>query len=152
MNSKALGNIGEHIAEEYLRSEGYRILEKNCVYCGCEVDAICEARVDEAGDPCKEIFPERIKRALGVKPKGEKVTVFCEIKTRSGYEYGSGAEAITPEKAYRYITAARSYLQTHISTVGRIRFDVLEVVGEKVRHIKDAFGSDYIENYRPRKR
>ena len=129
--------IGEQIAVEYLQRLGYTVLERNAVYSGCEVDVICEGRFDENGEIVKPSFFERL---FGKKEKGERVVVFCEVKTRSGNEYGTGAEAVTPYKAGRYTLAAKQYMQSKGEYGRAVRFDIIEVGQDgEVYHIVNAF-------------
>ena len=143
-NMKAVGNIGEQIAAEYLEGKGYTVLERNAVYGGCEVDIIFECYVDGNGEIMPQSKSENcvtsfFSKLAKFKGKGNRVIVFCEVKTRYGEEYGSGLEAVTPYKIGRYITAAKSYcMQKHCVNVD-VRFDVIEVSDRGVLHIKDAF-------------
>lgn len=66
-----LGKQGEALAVEYLRKEGYEILETNWVFQKAEVDII----------------------AL----KGD-VLAIVEVKTRSSLEYGLPQEFVKPKK------------------------------------------------------
>ena len=144
-NTKAVGNIGEQIAAEYLEDYGYTVIERNAVYGGCEGDIISECYADENG----EIMP-RVKNGNGAssllsklvksnKKKYNRIIVFCEVKTRYGEEYGSGLEAVTPYKIGRYITAAKAYCAQKRLMNEDVRFDVIEVGDSGVVHIKDAF-------------
>ncbi|MDE5602183.1 MAG: YraN family protein [Clostridia bacterium] len=143
-NTKAVGNIGEQIAAEYLENKGYTVLERNAVYGGCEVDIISECFVGingeimsraKSGNGSSSFFSKLVK----CKKEGNRVIVFCEVKTRYGEEYGSGLEAVTPYKMGRYITAAKSYcMQKHLTNED-VRFDVIEVSDKEVLHIENAF-------------
>ncbi len=140
MNTKATGDIGEQIAAEYLEAQGYRMVERNAVYGGCEVDIICEAYLDEQGRPLKQsAFGRLVRRVLKKPMKGKRTTVFCEVKTRNGSEFGSGLEAVTPYKVGRYVTAAKTYQSAHGRVGSALRFDIIEISGDEVRHITDAF-------------
>ena len=143
MNTKASGNLGEQLAAEYLEKQGYRILERNAVYGGCEADIICEAYVDEQGRPIKQ---NGAVRALGhifkKPPKGERTLIFCEVKARETDAYGSGAEAVTPYKAGRYIKAAKGYQSAHGSVGCPTRFDIIEISSDEVHHIPNAFNEN----------
>ncbi len=143
MNTKASGNIGEQLAAEYLEKQGYRILERNAVYGGCEADIICEAYVDEKGCPIQQRKVGRIMGHIFKKtPKGVRTLVFCEVKARESDAYGSGAEAVTPYKAGRYVKAAKSYQSAHGSVGCPTRFDIIEISSDEVHHIIDAFNEN----------
>ena len=80
---KTFGNLGEDAAVKYLKKKKYIILERNFNVQGGEIDIIAK--------------------------KGDYV-IFVEVKTRSGDEYGSGAEAVNYTKQQRMIKAAQVYL------------------------------------------
>ena len=145
MNTRFAGDVGEKIAADYLEKEGYKILENNAKYCDCEVDLICECCTDENGNlielNAKNKFLEKVHKLLKIQPleKGERTIVFVEVKTRYGKEFGSSEEAVTAYKAGRYVTAAKSYLsQKHISATN-VRFDIVAIDDEGIRHIENAF-------------
>jgi len=69
--SKKLGEIGEKIAENYLREKGYKILDRNFIFkipgdvqrgeidiVAKKKDTICFVEVKTLKDPKIEIFPE----------------------------------------------------------------------------------------------
>lgn len=145
MNTRFAGDVGEKIAADYLEKEGYKILESNAKYCDCEVDLICECYTDKNGNlikrNAKNKFVEKVHKLLKIQPleKGERTIVFVEVKTRYGKEFGSAEEAVTAYKAGRYVTAAKSYLsQKHISGTN-VRFDIVAIDDEGIRHIENAF-------------
>ncbi|WP_027927901.1 YraN family protein [Amycolatopsis benzoatilytica] len=70
--------------------------------------------------------------------------VFCEVKTRSGTEYGSPAESVTQEKIDRVHRAAMRWLREHHVGWCRVRYDVVTVYAPRgedpvVQHIRGAF-------------
>lgn len=95
-----LARIGEDHAARYLRSRGYRVLERNFRARSGEVDIIAEQ-----------------KRAL----------VFVEVKARSSNEFGEPREAVTGWKQRRIVNAARAYAAQRGGEEPTIRFDVVEV-------------------------
>ena len=145
MNTRFAGDIGEKIAADYLEKEGYKILESNAKYCDCEVDLICECYTDENGNlikrNAKNKFVEKVHKLLKIQPlkKGERTIVFVEVKTRCGKEFGSAEEAVTAYKAGRYVTAAKSYLAQKRISGTNVRFDIVAIDDEGIRHIENAF-------------
>ena len=145
MNTRFAGDVGEKIAADYLEKEGYRILENNAKYCDCEVDLICECYTDENGNlirlNAKNKFVEKVYKLLKIQPleKGERTIVFVEVKTRYGKEFGSSEEAVTAYKAGRYVTAAKSYLSQKRISATNVRFDIVAIDDEGIRHIENAF-------------
>ncbi len=153
MNTKAKGDIGEQLAAEYLKSKGYTIVERNAKYCDCEVDIICEAYVDEYGDPLSLSATDKLRKLLKkpLQRKGEYVVVFVEVKTRYNDTFGSGLEAVDGYKAGRYVTAARACAQRHGLLNQNFRFDIIEVDDGKINHVVNAFDmrdAKYSKKYR----
>ena len=147
-NTTFVGSVGEQIAADYLLNKGYRILERNAKICGSEIDIICEALISEDGsivsaDKNKTSFKFLSKLKKHTKSndtfKANRVVVFCEVKTRSDNVFGSGAEAVTPYKIGRYITAAKFYISTLNNVNTDVRFDVIEVGEGGINHIIGAF-------------
>ena len=112
INKKAVGDIGEEIAVNYLKEKGYKILERNAKYTGVEIDIIA---------------------------KDKKALVFCEVKTRNDTLYGRPVEAVNRPKQLRYIQGAKGYIVTHKVRNTDIRFDVIEVLEGEINHIIGAF-------------
>ncbi|MBQ7340310.1 MAG: YraN family protein [Clostridia bacterium] len=109
---KFLGRIGEKKAVEYLKKQGYKILEKNFKTHVGEIDII------------------------GLE---KDVVCFIEVKTRSGDEYGQPSEAVNRKKQEKYFKVAEGYLLSKGLTEKECRFDVVEIEREKINLIKDAF-------------
>lgn len=111
MSAKSLnqttGKLGEKIGEEYLKKQGYRILERNVRSPFGEIDLVA-----------------RHKRTL----------VFVEIKTRRSSDFGFPEEAVTAEKRSRLVQLARWYLARYQKTELPVRFDVLAIQFEGEKH------------------
>ena len=110
-----IGNKGEEIAMEHLRSIGYQILGKNWRFHHYEIDIIAR--------------------------DGDEL-VIVEVKARSGLRYEHPSEAVTNTKIKRIVEAADAYIiQNDIEL--DTRFDVITVifVDQKfeLEHFKDAF-------------
>jgi len=97
---KRRGNEAEQFAEDFLRGQGFRILERNLAIGGGEIDIVAE----EGG-----------------------VIVFAEVKARRGDSFGSGAEAVTGTKASRIVRAARACLASRKWLDRPCRCDLLAV-------------------------
>ena len=80
---KEFGNTGEDIATEYLKKQGYIILERNFYCKQGEIDIIA-------------------------KDKNE--VVFVEVKSRSDVGYGLPSEAVTKQKIKHLCRTARYFL------------------------------------------
>ena len=104
------GNVGEDAAAKFLRKNGYKILERNFVGDGSEIDLIAKNRKDGT-------------------------TVFVEVKTRSVDKTGSyesrPAAAVTPEKQRTIIFASKIYM-SRMRLKTKMRYDVIEVLLENI--------------------
>lgn len=109
---KLLGRIGEGKAQEYLKKQGYKILEKNFKTHIGEIDLICQDGED---------------------------LVFVEVKTRIDDVYGMPSEAVDERKQRKYFLVATEYLVRNKKTDCKCRFDVVEIENSKINVIKDAF-------------
>ncbi len=111
MQSDGIGVLGEVRAEQYLAERGYQILARNAVFPGAEIDLIAQ---------------------------DGRVIVFVEVKTRtSGASYGR--EAVTLAKQKKICRGALLYMAKNGLTERQARFDVIEIRGARLTHIKDAF-------------
>ena len=95
-----LGIVGENIACAELLQRGYAILERRYRSRYGEIDIVARD-----GD----------------------VTVFVEVKTRDGEEFGDGAEAVTPWKQRRVAKMAVDFLSRHRLHDRPCRFDVVAI-------------------------
>lgn len=106
MDKRRLGEIGENMAADLLRSKGYDILRRNYRCKSGEIDIIAE----RYGELC-----------------------FVEVKTRQGFDYGRPCEAVGSEKKKHIRRTAREYLE-EMKERGyfprRIDFQIIEIVAE----------------------
>lgn len=105
------GVLGEVRAEQLLVGKGYRILQRNYKAPGSEIDLIAE----DGG-----------------------CIVFAEVKMRTRGA-ATGREAVTLAKQKRICKGALHYLTRHGLMNRQARFDVIEIQGERVTHIVNAF-------------
>ncbi|MEO0082055.1 MAG: YraN family protein [candidate division WOR-3 bacterium] len=116
MNRSRLGAAGEQIAEQYLKSRGWRVLERNYRTKLGEIDLVC-------------------------REKG--TIVFVEVKTRTSSLYGEGTEAVNYSKQRKLYRLAQEYLGSHRLESADVRFDVLSIMfvsGQPtIKHIPGAF-------------
>lgn len=120
---RRIGNLGERLAARYLRRHGYKILEKNFVADGNEIDIIA---------------------------KKDNTVAFVEVKTRTvGAENPlepRPASSVTKEKQQKIIKVASAYRRQYSSDC-RARFDIIEVylektkTGRKTKEIKHLIGA-----------
>lgn len=81
--SKLSGNYGEDLACEYLKKQGFQVIERNYLIRGGEIDIVA---------------------------KDGEYLVFVEVKTRWSHEYGLPSEAITPWKIKSLLKTAQFYI------------------------------------------
>lgn len=119
--SRRAGAWGEAIAADFLQRKGYRILGRNVRFGSrAELDLVARAPAPET-------------------------LVFVEVKTRRSEAFGRPFSAVDHDKRRALGRAAMRYLRRLHARPGRIRFDVVEVVGVPdgpapvVRHVENAF-------------
>lgn len=112
-NKRKIGREKEELAEEYLREQGYEILDMNFYGRFGEIDIIAR--------------------------DGETL-VFAEVKYRKSERFGNSLEAVDTRKQKKICQTALYYLaRHHISDSVPCRFDVIGITGEEITHIKNAF-------------
>jgi len=118
-NGRKTGAKYEKIAGEFLKQQGYQILEYNfrCRY--AEIDIVAR--------------------------DGEYL-VFCEVKFRKAGELSAALEAVSVQKQMRLSGAAVYYLMKKGCTDIPCRFDVIGIAGNHISLRKNAF--DYRGEYR----
>ena len=112
MGAYEKGLAGENAARAYLERTGMRFLQARYRSQAGEIDLIME--------------------------KGGMI-VFVEVKSRPLGRSGQGLEAVTPLKQKRLLKAAAAYLVKNGLWERPIRFDVVEVTLDGVRHVENAF-------------
>ena len=124
-HNKDIGKKGEKIAVSYLKRRGYKIIEKNFLIKGSEIDIIAS--------------------------KNDEIH-FVEVKTRMDTSLGNPADAITYYKKKALIHGAKYYLMKNSRYFDKIcSFDVCEIIlcnkiffNKKINYIKNAFEEERI--------
>ncbi len=96
-----IGKYGENLASDFLRSNGYFILERNYRRKFGEVDIIAQH-----GD----------------------TLVFVEVKTRKSQKYGTGFEAVNFKKQQQLSRIAQDYICRNNKHDFCARFDVISII------------------------
>ena len=109
---RAVGAQFETLVAKWLRSRGWRVLDRNFTCKGGELDLVC----DDAG-----------------------TTVFVEVRARANARYGTPAETVGAIKRQRLVLAARHWLHRHGGEDHACRFDVVAVEDGTITHLADAF-------------
>lgn len=112
-NTRQIGTAYEQLAADYLKAQGYEILEHN-FRCGLgEIDLIA---------------------------RDGNYLVFVEVKYRSRSDCGYPSDAVNYKKQVRISNGAAYYLwKNYDSNQIWVRFDVVSIQGETVQLYKDAF-------------
>jgi len=102
MIRKEVGDRGEKIARDFLKRNGYRIIETNFRCREGEIDIVA---------------------------KKKDYLVFVEVRTKTGADFGSPEESITQVKKDKLVASALSYIDTHknLPTSWQIDFVAVEL-------------------------
>ncbi len=110
-----LGKKGENFAIEFLKKDGYEIVDVNWRTAHLEIDII--ARLDG-------------------------ILCFIEVKSRSSLKYGEPEAALTTQKQKNLLKAANQYIQ-EFEIDEDIRFDLITFVSKSnksfLEHYKEVF-------------
>ncbi len=117
-NRRKFGAVGEEAVALWLEKNDYLILERNFYTRQGEIDIIA------------------LKSSA---------LCFVEVKMRTSFEYGRGAEAVDKIKQEHIIACAKEYISKKRPRYATVRFDVAEVFYDKItkkteiNYIEDAF-------------
>ena len=115
-NKIGLGKQGEELAVSYLKSKGFKILEKNLRSRFGELDIIAQDR---------------------------NTLVFIEVKTRTSEIFGSPIQGVDERKQSRLRNLALRYIAEKGLGEQEVRFDVLGILQTaqetKIEYIPNAF-------------
>lgn len=110
-----LGKLGEEMAVDFLRQNGYEIRDTNWVFQKAEIDIIAQK---------------------------ENVLAVVEVKTRSSIDFGLPQDFVKPKKIQLLVKAVNEYVNAHNLEVN-VRFDIIAISKEdnqfKIEHLADAF-------------
>ena len=114
--SQLLGELGERVAERWLRRAGWEVLERRWRSGRRDVDLIAR--------------------------RGS-VVAFVEVKARRGLGFGDPAAAVHWRKRRELTRSALVWIDRHGTQGAAYRFDVVAVLLDgrriRVRHVEDAF-------------
>lgn len=112
MDKGKLGKEKEEIAVKFLKEKGYKILDRNYFCKLGEIDIIAEKK--------------------GVK-------VFVEVKFRKNDFFGLPREAVNIYKQRKIQNVATFYLRSKGLLESKCRFDVIEILDDKITHLENCF-------------
>ena len=112
MSRKDIGTQNEKLAQKFLKSKGYEILQTN-FYCRFgEIDIIC---------------------------KDNNCLVFVEVRSKSYDDFGSPEETIDYKKQQKIIKTANFFIEKSNINYEEIRFDVIAILKGNIQHYQNAF-------------
>jgi putative endonuclease len=110
------GELGERIAERWLRRQGWRVLQRRFRNGHRDIDLVVER---------------------------EGTVAFVEVKARKGLAFGDPVEAVNWSKQKELVRSASVWIDRHGRPAESYRFDVVGVLVEgdrvRVRHVPNAF-------------
>ncbi|MGN1200825.1 MAG: YraN family protein [Candidatus Caccovivens sp.] len=112
IKNKIEGVSGEILALNFLKKKKYKIITTNYRNKVGEIDIIAEK---------------------------DGIIVFVEVKSRSTLAYGRPIEAVDFRKKNKIKKTAELYLMFNRKSECDVRFDVIEIVGDTITHIENAF-------------
>ena len=114
--TQALGELGERIAERWLRERGWRVVQRRFRSGHRDIDLVVEQ---------------------------EGVVAFVEVKARRGEGFGGPVEAVNWRKQKELGRSARVWVARHGRQDDAYRFDVIGVLVAgarvRIRHVANAF-------------
>ncbi|MHC1683214.1 MAG: YraN family protein [Clostridiaceae bacterium] len=114
--NRSLGESFENQAEIYLKSKGYKIIDKNFHFSHLEIDLI----------------------ALD-----NDILVFIEVKGRYSSNFGTPCESVSNKKQTNIIKCAKYYIHKNNLYDRFVRFDIIEVYAN---NLNNSFSIEHIEN------
>ena len=111
-NNIVIGKLGEEKAKNYLIEKGYKIL---CINYKCKIGEI------------------------DLIAKDNDTIVFVEVKTRSSDAFGMPREAVNYRKQNKIRLVAQVYLKANKFYSKSCRFDVIDILKDKITHIENCF-------------
>jgi putative endonuclease len=113
---QAFGELGERIAERWLRQRGWRVLQRRFRTGHRDIDLVVQR---------------------------EDVVAFVEVKARRGDQFGDPVQAVNWKKQKELGRSARVWIARHGRRGEAYRFDVVGVLvddaGVRIRHVESAF-------------
>jgi putative endonuclease len=114
--TQAFGELGERIAERWLRRQGWRVINRRFRNGHRDIDLVVEQ---------------------------DRTIAFVEVKARRGEDFGGPVAAVNWRKQRELSRSAQVWIDRHGQSAETYRFDVVGVLvnGERVRvrHVADAF-------------
>ena len=111
MDKVAIGKYGEDLACEFLKSRGYKIIERNFRIRGGEIDVVAKDGI---------------------------TLVYVEVKTRSQYMFGTPEESVTPFKL-RFLQRAAKFYRLKRKNLNLPQLERIDVISVDISEPKAYF-------------
>lgn len=152
MNNIKTWIVGETQAADFLKKQGYKIIDKNCKICGSEIDIVAILPKSAQKRQIIQGFKKRkfennkekrfFKKAIISELKELKdMWVFVEVKARSSKKIGEPFEAVMKQKQHNIERGVLAYLKSHNHKNLPYRIDVVSIVDGEICHITNAVES-----------
>jgi putative endonuclease len=113
---QAFGELGERIAERWLRRQGWRVVNRRFRNGHRDIDLVVER---------------------------DRTIAFVEVKARKGADFGGPVEAVNWRKQKELTKSAYVWIERHGQPLEEYRFDVIGVLVDgkavRIRHVPNAF-------------
>ena len=113
---QAFGELGERIAERWLRRQGWRVVNRRFRNGRRDIDLVMEL---------------------------DGTVAFVEVKARKGDDFGGPVAAVNWRKQKELTKSAQVWVDRHGQSLQAYRFDVVGVLVDgdrvRIRHVPDAF-------------
>ena len=144
--------MGEELAQDYMKKNGYKIAYTNFAMRGFELDIVATLSKKMRLKHLKKELKNKIKTAKNNKEKvllknnlkNLKRTVcdllvITEVKSRADERFGKGCECIDLKKRSHLIRGAKFLLQKPEFKGMQVRFDIASVDSGKITYIENSF-------------
>ena len=121
MKTRATGQLGEKLAQDFLKERSYQIVGTNYRTPDGEVDILASK---------------------------DGILVFIEVRAKTSRTFGTPEESVTPRKKQRLVKVAQNYVQTHDIQESSWRIDFIAVELDnkgnvlRIEQIENAVGEE----------
>ena len=146
--------IGEQLAQDYMKKEGYKIIYTNFAERGFELDIVAIETKKKQLKKLKSELKDKLKKAKtskekvllknnfnNIKKSVKDLLVITEVKSRADDRFGKGCECIDLKKRSHLIRGAKFLTQMKEFKNMQVRFDVASVDYNKITYIENSFCS-----------
>ena len=144
--------MGEQLAQEYMKKNGYKIVYTNFAMRGFELDIVATLSKKIRLRNMKKENKEKIKNSKtskekmllknnfkNIKKTVSDLLVITEVKSRADDRFGKGCECIDLKKRSHLIRGAKFLTQKAEFKNMQVRFDIASVDSGKITYIENSF-------------